>query len=107
MFNSDTSRSALIATWWYLAKYPKTARIIQDEIASLDVYDANRLAQLPHLNGTINEVLRLAPPIMTGVGRITGPDGLRIGNTFIPPNVRVTAPKYVTHRCMYILLAFR
>jgi cytochrome P450 len=99
---SDTNRSALIVTWWYLAKYPKNAAIIQDEIANLDVHNANSLAQLPHLNATINEVLRLAPPTMTGSGRITGPDGLLVDDVLIPPNVRVTATKYVIQRRRYI-----
>ncbi|PSN65038.1 cytochrome P450 monooxygenase-like protein [Corynespora cassiicola Philippines] len=95
---SDTNRGALIAIWWYLSKHPEHAAKIQNEIADIDVTDANNLALLPHLNGVINEVLRLAPPAMTGNGRITGPDGLLVDDTLIPPNVRITAPKYVIHR---------
>ncbi|KAI0194201.1 cytochrome P450 monooxygenase-like protein [Astrocystis sublimbata] len=95
---SDTSRASLVATWWYLCKYPEHADKIRAEIEGVNVTDANELARLPHLNGVINEILRLVPPAMTGNGRITGPSGLRIGDVLIPPFTKVTAPKYVIHR---------
>ncbi|KAI4858741.1 cytochrome P450 monooxygenase-like protein [Hypoxylon rubiginosum] len=95
---SDTTRASLIATWWFLSKYPKDADKIYSEIQDVDVHDANVLATLPHLNGVINEILRLVPPAMTGGGRITGPDGLMIDGTLIPPYTKVTAPKYVIMR---------
>lgn len=95
---SDTTRASLIAIWWYLAKYPEHAAKIQDEIQEVDISDANALASLPHLNGVIKEVLRLVPPAMTGGGRITGPEGLWVDGTFIPPFTKVTAPKYVIMR---------
>nr|AVY05503.1 cytochrome P450 monooxygenase-like protein [Nodulisporium sp.] len=95
---SDTTRASLIATWWYLSKYPEHADRVYMEIRDVNIRDANILATLPHLNGVINEVLRLVPPAMTGGGRITGPDGLLIDNTLIPPFTKVTAPKYVIMR---------
>ncbi|KAI0095754.1 cytochrome P450 [Nemania sp. FL0031] len=95
---SDTTRASLIATWWYLCKYPEHADKIRDEIAGIDITDANVLSRLPHLNGVISEILRLVPPAMTGGGRITGPSGLLIDDTLIPPFTKVTAPKYVIHR---------
>ncbi|KAI8935075.1 hypothetical protein NX059_007670 [Plenodomus lindquistii] len=95
---SDTTRASLIATWWFLAQHPKDADIIRAEIENVDVRDANVLATLPHLNGALNEILRLVPPAMTGGGRITGPDGLILDGTLIPPFTKVTAPKYVIKR---------
>ncbi|KAI1150576.1 cytochrome P450 monooxygenase-like protein [Nemania diffusa] len=95
---SDTTRAVLIAIWWFLAKMPEHTKKIQEEIAGIDVNDANALAALPHLNGVINEALRLAPPVMTGGSRITGPNGMVVDDVLIPPGVKVTCPKYVVHR---------
>lgn len=98
---SDTNRAALTASWWFLAKYPEHASKIQDEIKDVDPFDTDKLSQLPHLNAVIYEALRLLPPAMTGLGRITGPEGLKVGDVLIPSNVRVTAPRYVIQRRMY------
>ncbi|GAP85610.1 putative cytochrome P450 [Rosellinia necatrix] len=95
---SDTTRASLIVSWWYLCKYPEHADKIRSELDGVDVTDANILARLPHLNGVINETLRLVPPALTGAGRMTGPSGLLIDDVLIPPNTRVTAPKYTIHR---------
>lgn len=81
-----------------MARYPKHADIIRSEIANIDTLDANALPLLPHLNGAIQEILRLVPPAMTGGGRITGPKGLVLDGTYIPPFTKVTAPKYVIKR---------
>ncbi|KAI1120325.1 cytochrome P450 monooxygenase-like protein [Nemania abortiva] len=95
---SDTTRAVLIAIWWFLAKYPEHAKKVRDETAGIDVNDATALAALPHLNGVINEGLRLVPPVMTGGSRITGPNGMLVDDVLIPPGVKVTCPKYVVHR---------
>ncbi|KAI1274721.1 cytochrome P450 monooxygenase-like protein [Xylaria sp. FL0933] len=95
---SDTTRAVLIGVWWFLSKFPEHAQRIQSEVDNVDPQDANTLAALPHLNGVINEALRLVPPVMTGSNRITGPNGLLIDDVLIPPGVKVTCPKYVLHR---------
>ncbi|GAP88817.1 putative cytochrome P450 [Rosellinia necatrix] len=95
---SDTTRAVLIGIWWFLSKSPEHAKKVQAEIDGIDVNDANALAALPHLNGVINEALRLVPPVMTGGNRITGPNGMLVDDVLIPPGVKVTCPKYVLHR---------
>ena len=92
----------MTASWWFLAKHTRHASKIQDEIRDLDPFDTNSLAQLPHLNAVINEVLRLLPPAMTGLGRMTGPEGLLVDDILILPGVRVTAPRYVIQRRTYV-----
>ncbi|KAK7946711.1 uncharacterized protein PG986_011032 [Apiospora aurea] len=86
---SDTTRASLIVLCWFLAKYPIHAERVRSEIR-----DDENIDTMPHLNGVINEVLRLVPPAMTGNSRITGPRGLEIGGIFNPPFTKVTAPKY-------------
>jgi cytochrome P450 len=95
---SDTTRATLISVWYFLSKYPSNADKIREELSKVDHTDANALALLPHLNGVINETLRLVPPQMTGGGRITGPEGLWVDDVWIPGGVKVTAPKYVISR---------
>ncbi|KAI0118991.1 cytochrome P450 monooxygenase-like protein [Daldinia grandis] len=95
---SDTTKAALIAASWFLSKYPVHAGKIRSELHVLNPNDTDALLALPHLNGVINEVLRLAPSSMTGTGRITGPNGFLFDGTFIPPFTRITAPKYVIMR---------
>ncbi|OTA54002.1 cytochrome P450 monooxygenase-like protein [Hypoxylon sp. EC38] len=92
---SDTTRASLIAACWYLSKYPIHAERIRSE---LQVTDLDAILTLPHLNGVVNEVLRLVPPAMTGNSRITGPNGFVFNDTFIPPFTKVTAPKYIIMR---------
>ncbi|KAI1658885.1 cytochrome P450 monooxygenase-like protein [Daldinia decipiens] len=95
---SDTSRAALIAAFWFLSEYPIHADKIRSELQVLNPYDIDALLTLPHLNGVINEVLRLVPPAMTGLARTTGPNGLVFDGTFIPPFTTIIAPKYVIMR---------
>ncbi|KAI1451035.1 cytochrome P450 [Annulohypoxylon stygium] len=96
---SDTTRAALIASFWFLAKYPEHAIKIWDEAQDVDEEDFAKLASLPHLNAFINEILRLAPPAgMTGTGRIVGEQGMTFENNYIPPFTKVTAPRYAIMR---------
>ncbi|XDG05840.1 hypothetical protein ABKA04_005455 [Annulohypoxylon sp. FPYF3050] len=95
---SDTTRASLIAACWYLSKYPIHADKIRSELQTVKPDDLDAILALPHLNGVVNEVLRLVPPAMSGNSRITGPDGLMLNGTFIPPFTKVTAPKYVIMR---------
>lgn len=53
---------------------------------------------LPILNSVIKESLRLQPSIPSGVQRVTPPDGLRIGERFIPGNTVCRIPEWVIFR---------
>lgn len=96
---SDTTRASLVISCWYLARYPNHADKIRSETESVDLTNSSDLLSKPHLSGFIKEVLRLVPPNMTGLTRITGPKGLTIDGTFVPPFTRVVAPKYGIMRC--------
>ncbi|TGO61809.1 hypothetical protein BCON_0024g00090 [Botryotinia convoluta] len=95
---SDTTRAGLIGMMYYICKHPSTYGKIYSEVKDVDIFDMNVLAALPHLGATIKEVLRIAPPAMTGGSRIVGPEGLWVDDIFIPDGVKVTAPKYSSHR---------
>jgi cytochrome P450 len=95
---SDTSRAALVSALYFLCKIPQQADKLRVELQNVDTRDANALALLPHLNGVVNEALRLFPSQLTGGGRITGPEGLWLDDVWIPGGVKVTAPKWVAFR---------
>jgi tryprostatin B 6-hydroxylase len=57
-----------------------------------------KLQYLQHLNGVINETLRLHPPVPTAIPRLTPPEGIQIADTFVPGNITVWCPPYVTGR---------
>ena len=71
----------------------------------MDAQDHVALAKLPHLNGTINESMRLLPAILTQSSRVTPPEGLTVEGTFIPGDVKVCAPRYSIGRCTLLPLS--
>ncbi|KAI9677985.1 MAG: hypothetical protein M1822_008093 [Bathelium mastoideum] len=91
---SDTTRPSLIVVWYCLALYPEHARRVYEEIRDVDVTDLSVLASLSHMNGMINEAMRLYPAQLTGSSRITTASGLRIGDVWIPPGVKVASPRF-------------
>lgn len=52
-----------------------------------------------YVNGIINEALRMHPAVPTALQRITPPEGLQIGGTFVPGNTTVWCPQYAMGRC--------
>ena len=59
-----------------------------------NLQDLDALKLMAHLNGMINEALRLHPALPSGGFRETPPEGLTIAGRFIPGNVVVSAPRY-------------
>lgn len=87
---------------YYLMAYPDDQKKLQDEFDEAE--DSNNgseiqdLTKLPLLNGIINESLRLHYAGPSGFPRITPPEGIQVGDTFIPGNVHVKVPFYAVFR---------
>jgi cytochrome P450 len=67
---------------------------IREELRGVDYNDVNALAALPHLNGAINETMRLFPAGPTFGSRQTPPEGLDCDGVYIPGNVKIFAPRW-------------
>ena len=96
--SSDTTAPSLTFLCYCLAAHPYHADKIHAEVATVDPLDLAAISALPHLNGTINEVMRLYSVAPTVVSRLTPPQGMTIGETFIPGDVKVVAPRWVIFR---------
>lgn len=61
-----------------MALYPEQAERVYQEIKDVESSDITTLANLPCLNGFINESMRLIPAALTMGTRLTPPEGMTI-----------------------------
>ena len=88
--------------FYHLALNPKMQKKLQAEIdahfGSSPVVDNNTLADLPYLQAVMEEAMRLNPVVPGGTQRVTPPEGLRIGEIFIPGDTIVQIPAFTIFR---------
>lgn len=89
---SDTVSAALTFLFHHLALLPQHVHQLREELSKVDITDNRQLQQLRHVNAVINETLRLYPPVPTALLRQTPPEGLRVGERYIPGNVTISTP---------------
>lgn len=97
---SDTTAAALKYLFYHLAQRPDIVaklRVELDPLFANDQHDLN-VQSAPYLHACITEALRLHPPVPSGVSRLVPTQGVKIGDTFIPPNTTFWLPTYVIHR---------
>ncbi|KAL8747752.1 MAG: hypothetical protein Q9190_000410 [Brigantiaea leucoxantha] len=96
---SDTVASTLISIFYHLAVDSKQVEILRkgfDRCSSL--LDMDQLKSLSHLNGIINESLRLHPALPSGGFRQTPDSGITVAGRYIPGNTTILAPRYTINR---------
>jgi hypothetical protein len=84
-----------------MALYPEQAERVYQEVKDVDPSDINTLANLPCLNGFINESMRLIPAALTMGTRTTPAEGMTVDGTYIPGGIKVAAPKYTIFRSTF------
>lgn len=93
---SETTATLLSGCLFYLCQNPLSMQETVDEIRSTFATDshtqARECAKLDYLNAAIKEALRLYPPLVTNLPRITPAGGCVIDGHFVPGNVRRFPP---------------
>ncbi|KAG6017486.1 hypothetical protein E4U54_006934 [Claviceps lovelessii] len=99
---SDTTATTLSSLFFLLSKNKAECVKLQQEIDTFfpgtAELDQSKLSKMKFLQGCINEALRLLPPVPSGLQRMTPPEGLMIGDKFIPGETIVTIPSYTQYR---------
>jgi cytochrome P450 family 628 len=88
----------LVNMLYYFLREPSHLYRVREELKSINVRDYKALQQLPHLNACIYETLRLNPSVPSAGLRVTPPEGLHIGEEFIPGGTTIVAPQYSLFR---------
>ena len=93
---SDTVALTLIYLFYRLARHPEQLYKLQKELDGLDsVSNFTALQHAQHLNGIINETMRLHPATLTGNLRETPPEGAMISGRYVPGNIVICSPRYI------------
>ncbi|KAI4088664.1 MAG: hypothetical protein LQ344_005902 [Seirophora lacunosa] len=98
---SETTATLLSGCLFYLCRNPLSMQRTVDEIRSAFATDssiqARECAMLDYLNAAIKEALRLYPPLVTNLPRITPAGGCVIDGHLVPGNVTVSTHHYASY----------
>lgn len=95
---SDTTAATLTFLFYHLARDPKQVEKLREELEPLlngkEQLEPKDVSKAVHLNGCIQEALRLHPAIPSGFPRTAPPEGVVINGTFIPGGTTIVIPVY-------------
>ncbi|KAL3436403.1 cytochrome P450 [Aspergillus tetrazonus] len=95
---SDTTAATLTFLFYHLAQNPSHIDKLRAELEPLlngqPRLDPKNVSKAQHLNGVIQETLRLHPAIPSGFPRTTPPEGITINGTYIPGGITIVIPVY-------------
>ncbi|KAL3442746.1 cytochrome P450 monooxygenase [Aspergillus insuetus] len=95
---SDTTAATLTNLFFHLATDPVWQTKLQAELDALPDLSQEQLTKPKLLDALINETLRLHPAVPSGTQRTTPPEGLQIGDRYIPGDVMVCVPTHTLFR---------
>lgn len=100
---SDTTAATLSWIAYELCKNQKIQSRLREEINTAVLKEGflgvDDVADIPYLDGLINETLRLHPAVPSGVQRETPPEGLTLPNgTYIPGSIIIWMPIHTIQR---------
>jgi len=100
---SDTVAIALTHIFYRLATDPAQAKKLREELEPLmkpdEPFSVKNVQYAEHMDGVINEALRLHPPVPSGVIRTAPAQGVTIDGVHVPGGVNLVVPFYVLGRC--------
>lgn len=89
--------------FYYLAKGPDLRSQLRKQLKNLNteagMFQHSDLAGVELLDAIINETMRMHPPISSNGSRFSPPEGMVIGDTFVPGDVELFLPIFLYHRC--------
>jgi len=96
---SGTTANTMTYLIWNVLNRPSLRKALEDEVAPLsdDFTDAD-LEELPLLNATIQETLRLFCAVPGSLPRVSPPGGATIGGHYIPEGTTCSTQAYTLHR---------
>lgn len=98
----ETTAAALTWTWWLLSRHPEAHRRVAATVAESTLadpdptFDPSLMEDLSVVERTLNEGMRLYPPVPF-IGRKAAEDDT-LGRYHVPEGVRVVVSQYLTHR---------
>ncbi|KAH7077018.1 cytochrome P450 [Paraphoma chrysanthemicola] len=96
---TDTSGVTLTYLTWAVLQRPQLQSALEAEVASLKTnFTENDLMNLPLLNATIEETLRLYGAAPSSLPRVVPSGGTRFAGHYIPGGVTVDTQAYTFHR---------
>ncbi|RAK99283.1 cytochrome P450 [Aspergillus ibericus CBS 121593] len=100
---SDTTATTLACALHYLATHPTIYKTLQSHLDHLFPNPTHpptytKLRNIPYLDAILKETMRLKPAVPSGQPRVTPPEGLYIGDVYIPGAINVLVPQYAVHR---------
>ncbi|KAJ2903867.1 L-ornithine-N5-monooxygenase [Zalerion maritima] len=102
---SDTTTTTLTVLIYELLRNPDELAKLREELSPFYVdgqVDYAKIQKLNRLNGAINEVLRLFPPVPTAIHRVTPPEGITVGHKYIPGGMDVWCSQYAIGRSEHL-----
>lgn len=102
---SDTTALSLTVILYFLVRNPEHIVRLREEVAPCFTAEGRlddhlKLQGLEHLNGVVNESLRLIPTVPANLYRVTPEEGIWIGGTHVPGGMTVWCSQYALGRCM-------
>ncbi|OJI89978.1 hypothetical protein ASPTUDRAFT_112521 [Aspergillus tubingensis CBS 134.48] len=100
---SDTTSTAMSATFFYLLHNPEALSKVTTEVRSCfaneeDISMGSRLSSCVYLNACINESMRLTPPVANTIPRYVQTGGNIVDGEHFPQGVNVGTAVYTLHR---------
>ncbi len=105
---SDTTKTIIAATIFYIVRNPRVYNKLTDEIRSTfttvdEIRWGPRLSSCKYLRACLDEALRMSPPVPSELNREVLPGGIEIDGKLVPEGINVGTSIYSLH---YNELAF-